>query len=259
LRSTRRQIGIERLGFADQPVLGFHGDVRGRSLALVLERSTERRLVGPKQRRRWLCSAARALPSIVPGAFRFDVSGRRFDDRTRRWQRGRRWGKVLLTKQSLPEPAELRTIAAALLRPVRAVALAGWGATAFAVVPPRASARLAAARRGLVRRLMPVVVLGLDVGHVEKAIASDREVDERGLDRRLEVDDLPLVDIAGVALVAGPFDVELLEDAVFDDGNAAFLGLEHVDEHFFLHAGVFLSLSAVQAGLVKGPRLDRDA
>ena len=90
--------------------------------------------------------------------------------------------------------------------------------------------------------MVAVVVLGLDVGDVEEAVAADREVDERGLDRRLEVDDLALVDVPGVALVAGPFDVQLLEDAVFDDGDPAFLGLEHVDQHFFLHAGVFLTL-----------------
>ena len=88
---------------------------------------------------------------------------------------------------------------------------------------------------------MAVVVLGLDVGDVEEAVAADREVDERGLDGRLEVDDLALVDVAGIALVAGPLDVKLLEDAVLDDGDAAFLGLEHVDQHFFLHAVVFLT------------------
>ena len=44
----------------------------------------------------------------------------------------------------------------------------------------------------------------------------------------------------GDLLQAGPL---LLEDAVFDDGDAALLGLEHVDQHFFLHAVVFLTLS----------------
>ena len=74
---------------------------------------------------------------------------------------------------------------------------------------------------------------------MEEAVAADREVDERGLDRRLEVDDLPLVDIARVALVAGAFDVQLFEDAVFDDRDPAFLGLEDVDQHFFFHAVSF--------------------
>ncbi|MDG3008037.1 hypothetical protein PZE19_30095 [Paludisphaera sp. Pla2] len=71
---------------------------------------------------------------------------------------------------------------------------------------------------------------------MEEAVAADREVDERGLDGRLQVDDLALVDVAGVALVARAFDVELFQDAVLDDGDPALLRLEHVDQHFFLHA-----------------------
>ena len=39
-------------------------------------------------------------------------------------------------------------------------------------------------------------VLGFHVADVEKAVAADAEVDERGLDARLDVDDAPLVDIA---------------------------------------------------------------
>ena len=42
----------------------------------------------------------------------------------------------------------------------------------------------------------PLVVLGLDVGDVEEAVAADREVDERGLDGRFEVDDPALVDVS---------------------------------------------------------------
>ena len=86
-----------------------------------------------------------------------------------------------------------------------------------------------------------MIVLGLHVGDVQEAIAADGEIDERGLDRRLEIDDLALVDVTGVALVAGALDVQLLKDAILDDGDTAFLGLEHVDQHFFLHAGVFLT------------------
>ncbi len=85
-------------------------------------------------------------------------------------------------------------------------------------------------------------ILGLDVRDVQEAIAADREVDERRLDGRLEVDDLPLVNVARIALVAGPFDVQLLENTVFHDGDAAFFGLEHVDQHFFLHAVSFRDL-----------------
>ena len=97
-----------------------------------------------------------------------------------------------------------------------------------------------------------MVVLGLDVGDVKEAVAADREIDERGLNGRFEVDDLAFINIAGIALVAGPFDVQLLQDAVFDDGDPALLGLEHVDEHFFLHAVVFLAESGGDKR-VKGP------
>ena len=89
--------------------------------------------------------------------------------------------------------------------------------------------RLAITRRGVGlvgRTRRPAVeVLGFDVRDVQEAVAADREVDERGLDRRLEVDDPSLVDVAGVALVAGALDVKLLENAVLDDGDPAFLGL----------------------------------
>ena len=44
----------------------------------------------------------------------------------------------------------------------------------------------------LAMRLMAIVVLRLDVRDMEEAVAADREIDERGLDGRLEIDDLPL-------------------------------------------------------------------
>ena len=98
---------------------------------------------------------------------------------------------------------------------------------------------------------LPLVVLGLDVGDVQEPVAADREVDERGLDGRLEVDDLPLIDVARVAFEARPFDVQLLEDTVLDDRDAALLGLEHVDQHFFLHAVGFRDLRRVLGVVVR--------
>jgi hypothetical protein len=105
---------------------------------------------------------------------------------------------------------------------------------------------------GVVSLELPVI-LGLDVGDVEEAVPADREVDERGLDRRLEVDDPPLVDVPGVALVTGPLDVKLLQDAVLDDGDPALLGLEHVDQHFFLHAVGLSGAVRGGVGLLTGP------
>src|SRR5205085_10283591 len=38
-----------------------------------------------------------------------------------------------------------------------------------------------------------------------------------------------------VTLVTGALDVQLLQDAVLHDGDTALLGLQHVDQHLFLH------------------------
>jgi len=86
---------------------------------------------------------------------------------------------------------------------------------------------------------MALEVLRLDIRNVEKAVASDGEIDESGLNRRLEVDNSALIDVTRVTLVAGSFYIQLFEGAILDDRDAAFLGLEHIDQHFFLHAGSF--------------------
>jgi hypothetical protein len=83
---------------------------------------------------------------------------------------------------------------------------------------------------------MAIVVLGLHVGYVEKSVPPHREINKRGLDRRLEVDDLSLVDVPCVTLVTGPLNIQLFKDAVLDDRDAALLGLQDVDQHFFFHA-----------------------
>jgi hypothetical protein len=88
-------------------------------------------------------------------------------------------------------------------------------------------------------RLTAIVVLRLDVRDVKEAVATDREIDEGGLYGRFEIDDLTLVDVTGVALVAGSLDVQLFEDAVLDDSDTALLGLQDIDQHFFFHAVSF--------------------
>ena len=100
--------------------------------------------------------------------------------------------------------------------------------------PGRVGRRAAAVVALLVEQV--AVVRRLDVGDVQEAVAADAEIDERRLDARLDVDDAALVDVADVALVAGPLDVQLFQHAVLDDGDAALLGLQDVDEHFLLHA-----------------------
>src|SRR5439155_7366080 len=88
-------------------------------------------------------------------------------------------------------------------------------------------------------RLQVAVVRRLHVRDVQEAVAAHAEIDERRLDARLDVNDPALVDVADVALVTGPFDVQLLKDTVLEDGDAALLGLHHVDQHFLLHAVPF--------------------
>ena len=82
-------------------------------------------------------------------------------------------------------------------------------------------------------------VLRLDVADVQEAVAADAEIDERRLDAGLEIDDLALIDIADVIVLAGAFNVELFENSVLDNRNPAFLGLRHVDEHLLLHSVAF--------------------
>jgi hypothetical protein len=201
--------------------------------------------LGPRRDREIRHGAARL---IALGWFRL---GGILGFRRARW-RGRR---RLVVGQALAETASLGTIAAAALGAIgtlRALAVPLLNAgrrgarLAFSLLRVAAAAVVALAsvvartRLELTGLLMAVVVLGLHVGDVQKAVTADGEIDERGLNRRLEIDDLALVDVAGIALVASTLEVQLLKDAILDDGNSAFLGLEHVDQHFFLHASIFL-------------------
>lgn len=78
---------------------------------------------------------------------------------------------------------------------------------------------------------------------MQKAVATDAEIHKGGLDTRLDIDDAAFVDIPHIAFLAGPLNVQFFEDPIFDDGNPAFLGLQNIDEHFFLfHGRHFLRL-----------------
>src|SRR5581483_3414800 len=79
--------------------------------------------------------------------------------------------------------------------------------------------------------LQVAVVFRLDVRDVQEAVAAHAEIHERGLDAGLDIDNAALVDVPDVALVTGPLDVQLFENTVLQDGNAALLGLEDVDQH----------------------------
>jgi len=141
-------------------------------------------------------------------------------------RRGRRrsWRQVIRRRRR-------RTTAIITSRPSLAITTR----VAVPVAFPIARARLRLAARGRIA----IEVLGLDVRDVEKPVSPYRKIDERSLDGRLEVDNLALVDVARIALVAGSLHVKLFENAVLDDGDPAFFGLKHIDQHFFLHAVSF--------------------
>ena len=118
--------------------------------------------------------------------------------------------------------------------------------------PPRRSRRRPERLVGIVAALAEV--LRLDVADVQEAVAAHAEIDEGRLDARLQVDDDPLVDVAHVAVLAGALDVELFQDAVFDDRDPAFLRLRDVDQHFLFHGLAFLWQDR-RAGIRVGKRV----
>ena len=75
---------------------------------------------------------------------------------------------------------------------------------------------------------MPVVGR-LDVGNVQEAVAANAEIDERSLDAWLNVDYAAFVNVADITLVTGAFHVQLFQNTVLDDGDAAFFGLQDID------------------------------
>ena len=98
-------------------------------------------------------------------------------------------------------------------------------------------AGLAVAARGGGGALVLVVearlVVGVHVPVVEEGVLAETDVHEGGLEVVFEVLDAALVDGADEALLGGVFDLEVLEAAVFEDGDAGFEGLG-VDDDFAL-------------------------
>ena len=85
------------------------------------------------------------------------------------------------------------------------------------------------------------VVLVFDITNMKKTVSSHTKVDEGRLNAGLDIDDLSLVDIADVVFRTAAFDVQLLQNPIFYDGNSAFLRLEDIDQHLFFHCHNFRS------------------
>src|SRR5262249_38779045 len=114
------------------------------------------------------------------------------------------------------------------------LALALGAGTALVPATVAAATAAAVAVPAAVTALFQMPVIGrLDIGDVQEAVAAHAEVNEGRLDARLDVDDASLVDVVDVALVAGPLDVQFLQHSILEDGDAAFLRLEDVDQHYF--------------------------
>jgi len=79
---------------------------------------------------------------------------------------------------------------------------------------------------------------GQDVGDVKEPVLLVAELDEGGLDVRHDVDDDALLDVADDVLAARAFQVELLELAVRQDGDAHLLLFHDVDQHHLFHGCV---------------------
>ena len=77
-----------------------------------------------------------------------------------------------------------------------------------------------------------LVVLGIDIGNVQEAIAAYAEIDEGCLDARLNIDNFTTVNVADEALLLLSFDVEFFEHAIFEDSNAHLFVRHGIDQHF---------------------------
>jgi hypothetical protein len=157
----------------------------------------------------------------------------------------RLWSWLIFVRSATSAPTASAASAASAISPSAFVAFATFGghvadrSFVFRFLLVVASARRRDVHLGvnLIEPHVALEVHRVDVGDVEEAVAADAEVDERRLDRRLDVDDLALIDVADVPFVGVAFDVEFFQHAVFEDRDARFLRLQDVDEHFFLHAG----------------------
>ena len=77
-------------------------------------------------------------------------------------------------------------------------------------------------------------VLRVEVGDVEEAVRAFAEVDERGLDRGLDIDDARLVDRADIRGGRGALAVELRKFALLEDRDAHLIAGNIVDDHELL-------------------------
>ena len=93
----------------------------------------------------------------------------------------------------------------------------------------------------LADRFLHVLALAAEIGRqqvgdVQEAVAAQAKVDERRLNRRLDVHHLALVDVIDVGGGAGSLHVKFFEHSVFHEGDSAFFALGDVNQHFLCHS-----------------------
>ena len=90
-----------------------------------------------------------------------------------------------------------------------------------------------------------LVIVGMDFGEGQEAVAVAAVFHERRLERRFDADDLGEVDVALEGLAARGFEVEFLEAGSIDDDHAGLFGMAGVYQHA---AGHGLALPEAMGG-----------
>jgi hypothetical protein len=108
---------------------------------------------------------------------------------------------ALLRRATAAGPPHRPAVLADLLQIVVVLAVLQVVELLFGALRPIGQDRLVRVKSALAE------VLRFDVADVQKPVAADAEIDERRLDARLQVDDLALINVADVVVLAAPLDV----------------------------------------------------
>ena len=80
-----------------------------------------------------------------------------------------------------------------------------------------------------------LVIVRMDFGKGQKAMAIAAIIDEGGLQRRLDARDLGEIDIAAQLFLAGGFEIKFLDAIAAQDHHPGFFRVGRIDKHFVGH------------------------
>ena len=83
-----------------------------------------------------------------------------------------------------------------------------------------------------------LVVVGMDLGEGEEAVAVAAIFDEGGLQRRLDPRHLGEIDVSAQLLAVGSLEIEFLDAVAADDDDPGLFRVGGVDEHLVGHANL---------------------